>query len=140
MHLGFRQKGNVLCLKKTLGNLRQNSRMFWEYLTNAMQACGMRASGFDPCMFIDQRVVAVDFVDGILFQATDEKYINDTVKACGMGASGFDSSMFIDISEQQPWVLWTTFCFRQLMTNTPMILSVWGETIIFLCVGDYMEL
>ena len=37
----------------------------------------MEASGFDPCMFIGERVVAVAFVDDILFWATDEKYIND---------------------------------------------------------------
>ena len=37
----------------------------------------MEASRFDPCMFIGERVVAVAFVDDILFWATDEKYIND---------------------------------------------------------------
>ena len=77
MPLGFRQKGKVLCLKKTLYGLRQSPRMFWKYLTNAMKACEMEASGFDPCMFIGERVVAVVFVDDILFWATDEKYIND---------------------------------------------------------------
>ena len=77
MPLGFRQRGKVLRLKKTLYGLRQSPRMFWKYLTNAMKACGMEASGFDPCMFIGERVVAVAFVDDILFWATDEKYIND---------------------------------------------------------------
>ena len=67
MALGFRQKGKVLCLKKTLHGLRQSPRMFWKYLTNSMKACGMEASGFDPCMFIGERVVAVAFVDDILF-------------------------------------------------------------------------
>ena len=34
------------------------------------------ASGFDPCMFVGERVIAVAFVDDILFWATDEAYIN----------------------------------------------------------------
>ena len=67
MPLGFRQKGKVLRLKKTLYGLRQSPRMFWKYLTNSMKACRMEASGFDSCMFIGERVVAVDFVDDILF-------------------------------------------------------------------------
>ena len=37
----------------------------------------MEVSGFNPCVFIGERVVAVAFVDDILFWATDEKYIND---------------------------------------------------------------
>ena len=77
MPLGFRQNGKVLRLKKTLYGLRQSPRMFWKYLTKAMKACEMETSGFDPCMFIGERVVAVVFVDDILFWATDEKYIND---------------------------------------------------------------
>ena len=66
MPLGFRQRGKVLCLKKTLYGLRQSPCMFWKYLTNAMKACG-KASGFDPYMFIGERVVAITFVDDILF-------------------------------------------------------------------------
>ena len=67
MPLGFRQRGKVLCLKKTLYSLHQSPCMFWKYLTNAMKACGIEAPGFDPYMFICERVVAVAFVDDILF-------------------------------------------------------------------------
>ena len=37
----------------------------------------METSTFDPCMFIGERVIAVAFVDDILFWSTDEKYINE---------------------------------------------------------------
>ena len=77
MPLGFRKPGKVLSLKKTLYGLRQSPRMFWKYLTKAMGACGMQPSQFDPCLFIGERVVAVAFVDDILFWATDEAYINE---------------------------------------------------------------
>ena len=35
----------------------------------------MVASGFDPCMFVGEHVIAIVFVDGILFWATDVAYI-----------------------------------------------------------------
>ena len=76
MPLGFRQQGKVLKLKKTLYGLRQSPRSFWKYLTKAMVDCGMEVSKMDPCLFIGERVVAVAFVDDILFWSTDEEYIN----------------------------------------------------------------
>ena len=75
MPLGFRKKGKVLKLKKTLYGLRQSPREFWKYLTKAMNEVGMKTSQFDPCMFVDDRVIAVCFVDDILFWSVDAKYI-----------------------------------------------------------------
>ena len=75
MPLGFRKKGKCLKLKKTLYGLRQSPRMFWKYLTKAMNDVGMVTSQFDPCMFIGDRVIAVAFVDDILFWSTDEKFV-----------------------------------------------------------------
>ena len=37
----------------------------------------MVASGFDPCMFMGERVITVTFVDDILFWAADEACINN---------------------------------------------------------------
>jgi len=76
MPLGFRQKGKVLKLKKTLYGLRQSPRAFWKYLTEAMVAAGMQVSKLDPCLFVSDKVTAVAFVDDILFWSTDEAYIN----------------------------------------------------------------
>ena len=77
MPLGFRQKGKVLKLKKTLYGLRQSPRAFWKYLTEAMVAVGMQVSKMDPCLFVSDRVTAVAFVDDILFWSVDEAYINE---------------------------------------------------------------
>jgi hypothetical protein len=76
MPLGFRQKGKVLKLKKTLYGLRQSPRAFWKYLTAAMKAVGMEVSKMDPCLFVGPKVIAVAFVDDILFWASDDAYIN----------------------------------------------------------------
>lgn len=77
MPLGFRQKGKVLKLKKTLYGLRQSPRAFWKYLTDAMNAVGLETSKMDPCLFVGEKVTAVAFVDDILFWSSDEAYINE---------------------------------------------------------------
>ena len=75
MPLGFRTKGKVLKLKKTLYGLRQRSREFWKYLTKAMNEVGVKTSKFDPCTCVDDRVIAIWFVGDILFWSVDDKYI-----------------------------------------------------------------
>ena len=77
MPQGFRKNGKVLKLKKTLYGLKQSPRMFWKYLTAAMVKSGMQVSKLDPCLFVDDRVVCICYVDDILFWSKDVKYIND---------------------------------------------------------------
>ena len=77
MPTGFRQKGKVLKLKKTLYGLRQSPRMFWKYLTAAMEACDMFPSKLDPCLFVGPHVMCICYVDDILFWAKDDKLINE---------------------------------------------------------------
>ena len=76
MPLVLRKERKVLKLNKTLYGLRQSPRVFWKYLTNAMLAVGMEVSKLDPCLFIGNRVMAVAFVNDILFWSTDQAYIN----------------------------------------------------------------
>jgi hypothetical protein len=42
-----------------------------------MEAVGMKVSKLDPCLFVGDRVMAVAFVDDILFWSTDQAYINE---------------------------------------------------------------
>ncbi len=67
MPLGFRKQGNILKLKTTLFGLCQSSRTFWKYLTKAREAIGMRVSILKTCLFVGDCVMAVAFVDDILF-------------------------------------------------------------------------
>ena len=41
MPQGFKQKGKVLKLKRTLYGLRKSPRAFWKYLTEKMNQCGL---------------------------------------------------------------------------------------------------
>ncbi len=75
MPLGFKEPGKVLSLKRSLYGLKQSPRYFWKYLTKAMNACGLVTSKLDPCLFVGDRVVAIAYVDDILFWSKDEKHI-----------------------------------------------------------------
>ena len=76
MPLGFWTKGKVLKLKKTLYGLCQSPHAFWKFLTKAMIGAGMHVSKSNPCLFISKKVIAVAFVDDILFWLSDVAYID----------------------------------------------------------------
>ena len=46
-----------------------------KHLAKAMNNVGMVTSKFDPCIFIEDRVIAVAFVDDIPFWSTEEKFV-----------------------------------------------------------------
>ena len=77
MPRGFRQDGKVLKLKKTLYGCRQSPRDFWKYLVAKMDACGMKQSKFDPCLFVGDTVIAICYVDDILFWSKNEDNIHE---------------------------------------------------------------
>ena len=77
MPRGFRQDGKVLKLRKTLYGCRQSPRAFWKYLVAKMDVCGMKQSQFDPCLFVGDHVIAICYVDDILFWSKDDKHIHD---------------------------------------------------------------
>ena len=75
MPTGFRKHNKVLKLKRTLYGLRQSPREFWKYLTDAMKQCDMVPSKMDPCLFVGPKVLAICYVDDIIFWAKDEDAI-----------------------------------------------------------------
>ena len=77
MPKGFEQKGKVLKLKKTLYGLRQSPRAFWKYMVEKMEICDMPQSKFDPCLFVGEKVIAICYVDDLLFWARNEDDIHD---------------------------------------------------------------
>jgi hypothetical protein len=46
-----------------------------KHLAKAMNNVGMVTSKFDPCIFIEDRVIAVAFVDDIPFWSTEGKFV-----------------------------------------------------------------
>ena len=76
MLLGFKIQGKVLKLKKTLYGLRQSPRAFWKYLVARMEMCGMKQSKLDPCLFVGTKVIAISYVDDLIFWSQDEQDIH----------------------------------------------------------------
>jgi hypothetical protein len=74
---GFKQDGKCLYLWRTLYGLRQSPRAFWKYIVEKMDICGMKQSKLDPCLFVGDYVIAILWVDDLLFWSKDEKHIHD---------------------------------------------------------------
>ena len=79
MPKGFEQPGKVLKLKQSVYGLKQAPRCFWKYLTEKMQDVGLEQSKFDSCLFIGKKVIAVAYVDDILFWAKDDADITSVM-------------------------------------------------------------
>ena len=60
-------RNKVLKLKKTLYGLRQVPRAFWKYMTSKIELVGMVQSKMDHYLFIGNKVMAIIYVDDILF-------------------------------------------------------------------------
>ena len=46
-------------------------------MVGKMEACGMKQSELDPCLFVGDKVIAIQYVDDLLFWSRDEKDIFD---------------------------------------------------------------
>jgi len=55
----FCKDGKVLKLKNTLYGLKQSPRMFWKYLTTAMQDSGIQISKLEACLFVGKDVICI---------------------------------------------------------------------------------
>jgi hypothetical protein len=79
---GFKRGTNlVLKLKRSVYGLKQAPRYFFKYLCGHMQSkeVGLKQSQHDPCLFIGKDVIAVVYVDDILFFAKKEDIIVNTI-------------------------------------------------------------
>ena len=93
MPRGFEVRGKngrnkVLKLKEALYVLRHIPRSFWKYMTSKMELCGMVQSKMDPCLFIGEKVMAIIYVDKILFWSVEFSEIHD--KAMKLREQGVD--------------------------------------------------
>ena len=73
----LRKKGKALKLRTTLYGLRQSPRVFWKYMVEKMELSGMPQSKLDPRLFVCEKVIAICYVDDLLFWARDENDIHD---------------------------------------------------------------
>ena len=75
---GF-HRGNgdkVLCLKCTLYGLKQSPRYFFQYITECLMKQNLHASKFDLCLFMNESLIIIIYVDDILIYARSEVEID----------------------------------------------------------------
>ena len=77
MPQGFGIKGKVLKLKRCLYGLRDSPRQYWKYTVEKMEACGLKQSNLDPCLFVSDKVICICHVDDYLFWSRNESDITD---------------------------------------------------------------
>ncbi len=59
----------------TLYGLSQSPWAFWKYLTEKLGDCGLPQAPCDPCLFIGEKVIAICYVDDLVFWARNLKDI-----------------------------------------------------------------
>lgn len=64
---GYKQPGVVLRLNRALYGLRRSPRLWQKEFTKTMKDLGLQPVPEDPCLFTDDNLVAMVFVDDILF-------------------------------------------------------------------------
>jgi Reverse transcriptase (RNA-dependent DNA polymerase) len=79
MPRGFRQKGKVLKLKRSLYGLKQSPKNFFEHLKGRLEMLGFEQSISDPCLFIHDKVILVSYVDDCLLYSPKEEYITEMI-------------------------------------------------------------
>jgi hypothetical protein len=78
MPRGFSQPGKVLKLKKSLYGLRQSPRNYYQFSREKLESIGFKClEDIDPCLFISDKVIVLQYVDDSLLLAKDSKHIDE---------------------------------------------------------------
>jgi hypothetical protein len=77
----FGEDGKVLKLKKSLYGLKQSPRNFFLHLKEKLEKLGFTQSENDPCLFMNDKVICIVYVDDILFYSPKESYIQEVIEA-----------------------------------------------------------
>ncbi|KAL7465130.1 hypothetical protein ACHAXS_005455 [Conticribra weissflogii] len=74
-----RRSGTVLKLKRSLYGLKQAPCYFFEYLKERLEQQGIKQSQSDSCLFIGTSVIAVVYVNDILFYSPSNEAIDSLI-------------------------------------------------------------
>jgi hypothetical protein len=82
MPRGFAEEkeGKVLKLNKSLYGLKQSPRNFFLFLKGNLEAMGLQQSEADPCLFVNDKVICLVYVDDTLFIAKEMSDIDDLIQ------------------------------------------------------------
>jgi hypothetical protein len=75
----FGEDGKVLKLKKSLYGLKQSPRNFFLHLKAKLEKVGFAQSEIDPCLFMNDKVICIVYVDDTLLYSPKESYIQEAI-------------------------------------------------------------
>jgi hypothetical protein len=78
--LAEEKSGKVLKLNKSLYGLKQSPRNFFLFLKGNLEAVGLQQSETDPCLFVNDKVICLVYVDDTLFFAEEMSDIDDLIE------------------------------------------------------------
>ena len=70
----------VLRLNKSLYGLRQAPKTFYDHMVSGLVAQGFKVSKNDPCLYIHPEMIAISWVDDVVFVAHDSKKIEAMIQ------------------------------------------------------------
>jgi Reverse transcriptase (RNA-dependent DNA polymerase) len=70
----------VLRLNKSLYGLVQAPMLYYNHLAAGLSKCGLEASKVDPCMFIGRGMIALSYVDDVLWFGPDLQEIDKVIQ------------------------------------------------------------
>jgi hypothetical protein len=79
MPRGFAKQGYVLKLKKSLYGLKQSPRNFFLHLKGQLERVGLEQSNADQCLFVNDKVICLVYVDDTLFFGQNEEDIANLI-------------------------------------------------------------
>ena len=76
----FEKPGHILRLKRSLYGLRQSPLNFFLHLKKGLEERGFVQSKFDPCLFSNNKVICLVYVDDCLFFGKESKDIDAIIR------------------------------------------------------------
>ena len=83
----------MLKLRKSLYELKQSPKTFYQHLSQGLQKRGWKPSDIDPYLFMKHNMICVIYVDDTIFAGPSAKDINNEIKLLGIKQN----------SEEQPF-------------------------------------
>ena len=57
--------------------VKNSPRVFWKFVVEQIEFCGLKQSKLDPCLFIGDTVITVVYVDDLFIWSTEDKRMID---------------------------------------------------------------
>lgn len=74
-HIGESESNKVCRLKKALYGLRGSPRIWYNLLSNDLMDIGLKPSPSVPCVFVDNGVIEIYYVDDLLPLRSDKEQL-----------------------------------------------------------------